>query len=218
MLVLHGLTPAESERRAVALFDQVNALELNFDGKHLRLSLSMGMVPVDSASASVSRLLADAERACDAAKESGRGRWYRFQSDDALLSQMRESANWVRRLDESLQSRGLLLYGQRAVWLGSDATAQPDYIEVLLRMQTSDGVAAPGDFIIAAERYGQIAAVDPLCAAGADTRAAAHRDGRQCAHRLQHLGAQHHRCRLCRRDHRDPAPAAGAAGNAVARS
>lgn len=160
VLVLHGLTPAEAERRAVALFDQVNALELNFDGKHLRLSLSMGMVPVDAASASVERLLADAERACDAAKESGRGRWYRFQSDDALLSQMRESANWVRRLDESLQSRGLLLYGQRAVWLGSDGVAQPDYIEVLLRMQTSDGVAAPGDFIIAAERYGQIAAVD----------------------------------------------------------
>ncbi|MBK9657226.1 MAG: DUF1631 family protein [Rhodanobacteraceae bacterium] len=160
VLVLHGLTAAESERRAVALFDQANALELNFDGKHLRLSLSMGMVPVDAASTSVSRLLADAERACDAAKESGRGRWYRFQSDDALLSQMRESANWVRRLDESLQSRGLLLYGQRAVWLGSDGAAQPDYIEVLLRMQTADGVAAPGDFIIAAERYGQIAAVD----------------------------------------------------------
>ncbi len=160
VVMLQGLPMAEAERRAVAMFNQANALELNFEGRHLRLSLSMGMVPVDAASASIERMLADAERACDAAKESGRGRWYRYQSDDALLSQMRESANWVHRLDESLQSRSLLLYGQRAAWLGGDSEQQPDYVEVLLRMQTSNGVAAPGEFIIAAERYGQIAAVD----------------------------------------------------------
>ncbi|HWS24931.1 MAG TPA: DUF1631 family protein, partial [Xanthomonadales bacterium] len=160
VVVLQGLPAAQAERIAVAMFDQASALDLNYEGNRLRLSLSMGMVPVDAASASIERLLADAERACDAAKESGRGRWYRYQSDDALLSQMRESADWVRRLDESLQSRGLLLYGQRAVWLGSTGERKPDYIEVLLRMRTSDGVASPGEFIIAAERYGQIAAVD----------------------------------------------------------
>jgi diguanylate cyclase (GGDEF)-like protein len=160
VVILAGLAPEEAQRRAIALFDQVNALEVVFEDTHLRLSMSMGMVPVDAASASISRMLADAERACDAAKESGRGRWYRHQSDDALLSQMRESADWVRRLDASLQSRGLVLYGQRAVWVGADAGRQVDYIEVLLRMQSDEGVVAPGDFILAAERYGQIAAVD----------------------------------------------------------
>jgi diguanylate cyclase (GGDEF)-like protein len=160
VVILAGLAPDEAQRRAIALFDQVNALEVAFEDANLRLSMSMGMVPVDVASASISRMLADAERACDAAKESGRGRWYRHQSDDALLSHMRESANWVRRLDASLQSRGLVLYGQRAVWVGADAARQVDYIEVLLRMQSDDGVVAPGDFILAAERYGQIAAVD----------------------------------------------------------
>lgn len=160
VVVLEGLPMAEAERRAVALFDQANALEIEVDGVHHRLSLSMGMVPADAANVSIERLLADAERACEAAKESGRGRWYRHQSDDALLSQMRQSAHWVRRIDESLQSRGLELYGQRAAWLGSGTSAQPDYIEILLRMQTAEGMAMPGDFILAAERYGQIAAVD----------------------------------------------------------
>jgi len=160
VVVLAGLSAAEAERRAVALFDQVNAHDVSFEDAHLRLSMSMGMVAVDVASSSVGRMLADAERACGAAKESGRGRWYRHQSDDALLSQMRESANWVRRLDHSLHSRGLVLYGQRAVWLGGAGERQVDYIEVLLRMQIDGGVVAPGEFILAAERYGQIAAVD----------------------------------------------------------
>jgi diguanylate cyclase (GGDEF)-like protein len=160
VVILTGLSSTEAERRAVALFDQVNAHEVVFEDAHLRLSMSMGMVAVDVTSASVDRMLADAESACGAAKESGRGRWYRHQSDDALLSQMRESANWVRRLDHSLQSHGLVLYGQRAVWLGSEGERQVDYIEVLLRMRSDEGVVAPGDFILAAERYGQIAAVD----------------------------------------------------------
>ncbi len=160
VVILAGLAPDEAQRRAIALFDQVNALEVAFDDAQMRVSLSMGMVSADVASLSIGAMLADAERACDAAKQSGRGRWYRHQSDDTLLSHLRESANWVRRLDASLQSRGLVLFGQRAVWLGSDAERQVDYIEVLLRMQSDDGVVAPGDFILAAERYGQIAAVD----------------------------------------------------------
>jgi diguanylate cyclase (GGDEF)-like protein len=160
VVIVAGLAANEAERRAIALFDQVNALEVAFEDAQMRVSLSMGMVSVDVASTSIGPILADAERACDAAKESGRGRWYRHQSDDVLLSHMRESANWVRRLDASLQSRGLVLFGQRAVWLGGDAGRQVDYIEVLLRMQSDDGFVAPGDFILAAERYGQIAAVD----------------------------------------------------------
>ncbi|GMU42979.1 MAG: DUF1631 family protein [Xanthomonadales bacterium] len=157
VVALHG-PPEVTARRALALFDQANALEAEVDGRRLKLSLSMGMADADVACASVAQLLADAERACDAAKESGRGRWYRHQAGDARLSQMREIAHWVQRLDESLATHGLLLYGQRALALHPE---QPDYVEVLLRMRGADGsIVAPADFIVAAERYGQIAAVD----------------------------------------------------------
>lgn len=160
VVVLKSLPPAEAEQLAITLFERANALDTMHGGRRLRPSLSMGMVAADPQSATIERLLGDAERACDAAKESGRGRWYRHQADDSRLNLMRESAEWVRQLDESLQSRGLLLYGQRATWLSATTSGEGDYIEVLLRMPTADGIAAPGDFILAAERYGQIEAVD----------------------------------------------------------
>lgn len=157
VVALHGPIEA-AERRAQVLFDQANALEMQVEGRNLKLSLSMGTADADATCSSVQKLLADAERACDAAKESGRGRWYRHQVGDVRLGQMREIAHWVQRLDDSLASSGLLLYGQRAQAL---VAGQPDYVEVLLRMRAEEGgVAAPADFILAAERYGQIAAVD----------------------------------------------------------
>ncbi len=160
VLVLLDIAPAEADRRAHALLDQLNALELDYEGTQLRLSVSLGLLIADESCISAERLLADAERACRAAKDSGRGRMYRHQTDDSRLSQMRETVTWVGRVEQSLQTNALVLYAQRALSLSADARKEPDYVEVLLRMRSAEGVAAPGDFIIAAERYGQIKAVD----------------------------------------------------------
>lgn len=160
VLVLLNIAPAEADRRALALLDQLNAMELDFEGTQLHLSVSLGLLIADESCVSAERLLADAERACRAAKDSGRGRMYRHQTDDSRLSQMRETVTWVGRVEQSLQTNALILYGQRALSLSAVARKDPDYVEVLLRMRTAEGVAAPGDFIIAAERYGQIKAVD----------------------------------------------------------
>ncbi|MGE4070829.1 MAG: DUF1631 family protein [Lysobacterales bacterium] len=159
-VVLEGVGPTASRRNAQALLDQLNALDLSLEGSSIRMTVSMGLVVAEDSCTSPDRLLADAERACRAAKDSGRGRLYTHQADDTLLSQMRESLDWVGRVESSLKTQSLMLYGQRAVSLSARAQADPDYLEILLRMRTDDGVALPGDFIIAAERYGQIMTLD----------------------------------------------------------
>ena len=159
-VVLEGVGPTASRRNAQALLDQLNALDLSLEGTSIRMTVSMGLVVAEDSCTSPERLLADAERACRAAKDSGRGRLYLHQADDTLLSQMRESLDWVGRVESSLKTQSLMLYGQRAVSLSERAKADPDYLEILLRMRTENGVALPGDFIVAAERYGQIMTLD----------------------------------------------------------
>jgi diguanylate cyclase (GGDEF)-like protein len=160
VVVLQGISKAESERQAQLLLDQLNAVDLQWEGAHFHLSVSIGMAVADENCTSTEKLVGDAEHACRAAKDSGRGKLYMHQANDSLLSQMRETVNWVGRVEHSLQTNSLVLYGQRAMSLSAAARHDPDYLEVLLRMRTDDGVALPGDFIVAAERYGQIMALD----------------------------------------------------------
>lgn len=160
VVVLEGVGPSAARHTAKMLLDQLNAMDLQTEGGSIRMSVSMGLVLADDSCTSTDQLLADAERACSAAKESGRGRLYVHEADDTLLSQMRQSLDWVGRVESSLKTQSLMLYGQRAISLSSRAQADPDYLEILLRMRTENGVALPGDFIVAAERYGQIMTLD----------------------------------------------------------
>jgi diguanylate cyclase (GGDEF)-like protein len=160
VVCLFGSLHRQATSQAAKLLGATEAIELEINGRRVRISASIGVVSADQSSISIERLLADAERACDAAKEAGRGRYYEFDAGDERLNQMREAANWVGRVEESLRQHRLVLYGQKALALKDEAERDLDYIEVLLRMRTPEGVASPGDFIVAAERYGQIAAID----------------------------------------------------------
>lgn len=161
VVVLPGGRVDEGQARAQAMIDQLTRTPIHYAEHQIKASLSIGVAWADETCTSIEALLRDAERACAAAKESGRGRVYQHQSDDARLRQMRDTVQWVERVERSLQTRALTLYGQRAVSLSERARLGPDYLEVLLRMRDEHGsVASPTEFILAAERYGHISAID----------------------------------------------------------
>ncbi len=160
MLVVEELDETRALALGKALVENIAAQELEFNGRRMQPSVSVGIVIPASDCVDPGQMLADAESACRAAKEMGRGRVYLHQKDDLRLQQMRETATWVERVETALRENDLLLYAQRAESLSDAARSQPDYLEVLLRMRGAEGVHTPEQFIIAAERYGQIAAVD----------------------------------------------------------
>lgn len=161
VVILPGGRADEAQARAQAILDQLTRTPLSHAGHPIKASLSIGVAWADETCTSIDSLLRDAERACGAAKESGRGRVYLHQSDDARLRQMRDTVQWVERVERSLQTHALTLYGQRAASLSERARQGPDYLEVLLRMRDeSGGVSSPTEFILAAERYGHISAID----------------------------------------------------------
>lgn len=160
VVVLPRADAQQAEQFAERLRSRIEALDLHWQERRFRLSASIGIVVADENCSGGDALLRDAERACGAAKDLGRGRTYIHQADDFRLSQMRETVDWVGRVEESLEQGALVLFGQCALSLSEQAKAGPDYLEVLLRMRGTEGLTTPQNFIIAAERYGQIAAID----------------------------------------------------------
>lgn len=160
VIVLPRCDATLAEQFAHNLQDRLEEHDGQWQGRRFRLSVSIGIVAADENCSGSEALLRDAERACGAAKDLGRGRIFVHQADDFRISQMRETVDWVGRVEQSLEQGQLVLYGQRALSLSEAAKAGPDYLEVLLRMRGQAGVSTPQNFIIAAERYGQITAID----------------------------------------------------------
>ena len=160
IVVLPDAPLEEVRRTGETLLEHVGQLDLRHDGQPLRVSSSIGVCTIDESCVSLGALIGDAQRACRAAKDAGRSRVYVSEPDDARIRQMRQSVEWVGRVEQALEEQKLVLFGQRAQSLSAHAQESPDYVEVLLRMRSDDGFASPEHFIIAAERYGQIHAVD----------------------------------------------------------
>jgi diguanylate cyclase (GGDEF)-like protein len=160
VLVQTGVAADDVGTRAGQVLDTLNRLELRQGDTRIAFAVSIGACAADENCTAIEGLLKDAERACRAAKESGRARVYVHENADARLSQMRDTVQWLDRVEHSLEAHSLVLYGQRALSLSDRARQDPDYLEVLLRMRVEGGVASPEQFILAAERYGQITAID----------------------------------------------------------
>ena len=149
-----------AELRPQHVMQAVSGRDWRIDGQAVAVSVSIGVCIADHNCSSIETLLRDAEHACRAAKESGGNRVYNHHVDDYRLTQMRETFQWVGKVEQSLDQQTLRLFGQRARALSPRAEQAGDYLEVLLRMRDGERYTSPENFIVAAERYGQIAAID----------------------------------------------------------
>jgi len=146
----------------------------------VRAAASIGVTVIDGQDVSSEQLLAAADLAMYEAKEAGRER-VSVNVGGAGLSSIRSRLAWSERIREALDDDGFRLWEQPILNL---ATGACDRSELLIRMiDPLDGtVIAPGQFLDAAERLGQIQSIDrwvfreavallALRRAGGDTRA-----------------------------------------------
>ena len=104
-------------------------------------------------------LLSMADKACMAAKNSGRNRIHVFRSEDSQVAKHHEQTLWVNRITDALEHDHFELYFQR---IAPSNTNNKNYsAEILLRMVGPDNaIIAPGAFLPAAERYGLMKFID----------------------------------------------------------
>ncbi len=159
-LLMENCPLAQSQRVAESFRSAIEDFQFVWDDKRFRVGVSIGLVPINRDSASVTEVLQQADTACYAAKDLGRNRVHTFSRDDKELAKRHGEMQWVTKIQAALESDQFRLYVQPIVPVKGPRDRYEHY-EVLIRMIDSDGLEVPpGAFLPAAERYNLAARVD----------------------------------------------------------
>ncbi len=149
--------------KAIGIAEQLRKAVKNFhfvwQEKPFEIGVSIGVVPINRGSGSMTDVLRAADTACYVSKENGRNRLHLYQPDDRELVRHHGEMQWVHRINKALEENRFLLYSQKIVPLSEDGGT--NHNEILLRMVDEQGeIVSPGEFIPAAERYHMMPAID----------------------------------------------------------
>jgi diguanylate cyclase (GGDEF)-like protein len=156
-IVLCGVDESIALRIGEKLIAAVEGYRFVHQDAVFAVGLSIGLVQLGEASHNVSELLAHADMACYAAKNSGRGRIHRYHTNDTQIVQARRTMDWAQRIRRALEDNRFRLYLQQVV----DGNGCPEGYESLIRLEDELGnIIAPGDFLPAAKRLGLMTSID----------------------------------------------------------
>jgi diguanylate cyclase (GGDEF)-like protein len=125
-----------------------------------RLTASCGVMFVDEEVTSVQSILQCADAACFAAKDAGRDRVHVYQADDSAMEHRRDVMDFVSQIDKALEEDRFILNCQLITPIDPDGDDH-DHYEILLTVLDEDNnPMPPQDFIVAAETYNRMGAID----------------------------------------------------------
>jgi diguanylate cyclase (GGDEF)-like protein/PAS domain S-box-containing protein len=156
-VVVCDVGEAVTERICEKLLSAVDKFRFTHEGRVFAAGLSIGLVALDDAQREVSDVLAQADMACYAAKNTGRGRLYRYRPDDSRIVQARRTMDWSQRIRRGIEENRFRVYLQQVV----DAGGRPEGYESLIRFEDEAGrIISPADFLPAAKRLGLMTSID----------------------------------------------------------
>ena len=159
-LLLRNRVLEQSSTIATNLLEAIRGLRLPRGDRYIDVGASIGVVPIDENTASLSELLSAADAACLTAKEKGRNRVHVQEPDDKTINRRISEMRLVVEAKHALQEDRMRLYHQpiRALPL---AAGDPLRFEILIRMLGWDGnLVPPGLFLPAMEKYNLSKTVD----------------------------------------------------------
>lgn len=146
--------------RIDSLREEVQEHHFNWESHSFRVSLSIGVVPINQYSENIVQLMSTADAACYSAKDSGRNRITVYERDSATTKHRLGEMQWVSRINSALEENRFVLYAQPIVDLHTEGSVIVG-VEILVRMTAPDGeLIPPGAFLPAAERYDLIERID----------------------------------------------------------
>lgn len=131
---------------------------LIWQGKPIRCTFSIAVLPINRDTGDSARVLAAAENLLTEAKTRGGNRTQQLQTDDATFSRRRDDKTWLEWLLPRLDNGKAHLISQEAHSLSA---APGPILEFFIRVEDDDGVwLEPGYYLPAIERLNQSQKID----------------------------------------------------------
>jgi diguanylate cyclase (GGDEF)-like protein/PAS domain S-box-containing protein len=159
-VLIHECTVDQAALVAEKLRTALKGLHFAWEGNIFDAGASIGLVPINGESGTLTDVLSAADSACYVAKESGRNRVHIFEQDDTAVAQRHGQMQWIQKIQRAFDENRFRLAYQiiRPTQAGH---AKRDRAELLLRFIDEDGqVVAPGVFLPSAERYHLMPTID----------------------------------------------------------
>jgi diguanylate cyclase (GGDEF)-like protein len=131
---------------------------LVWEGKPIKCTFSIAVLPIDRESANSARVLATAENLLADARSSGGNRIQQQQTDDTKISRRRDDKTWLEWLLPRLDNGKAHLISQEVHSLAGEPVPM---LEFFIRVEDDDGVwLEPGYYLPAIERLNQAQKID----------------------------------------------------------
>jgi len=159
-ILAEDVTTARARELADEVLNAVRGERFEWDGRMYTQSASMGLVFIDQTTENVDTAMQYADEACYAAKDAGRNRVQEYELGDTVIRNRHGIMEWVTQLDKAIKEDRLLLNCQRIAPLNEQGSDEAHF-EILLTMVDEMGdTMPPADFILAAETYQRMTAID----------------------------------------------------------
>lgn len=151
-VILYSCSIEKARLIAEAFRRQVEEIDFNWQGKHFKVGMSIGIVPITAETDDISELLRLADMACYMAKDAGRNLIHVYNKKDQKMLQRRGELRWVDTIQDALERGSFVLYVQEVKPIGGDN--KTTVCEILLRLKQDDGLdISAARFLKTAERY-----------------------------------------------------------------
>lgn len=156
-VLLEDTSLQEVKTIAERLYQEVNEFRFHLNSYVFDFTTSIGISFIDG-SLDAKTVLALADSALYAAKDSGKNRIVLYQSQEDKQVNLVEASQWATSIKDALREERFMLYFQPVMKLGS---RKVEHFEALIRMQDESGkIILPDAFICAAERFGLMLHID----------------------------------------------------------
>jgi diguanylate cyclase (GGDEF)-like protein/PAS domain S-box-containing protein len=138
----------------------VNDYRFVWKDRIFSIGVSVGLVEVGRESGEIEDVMSAADSACYVAKQNDGSHVHVYSARDEAVARHSGEIQWLQRLQSALRDGLFELYAQPIV-AAREGGADGPALEVLLRLRDESGrMAAPGEFMQAAERYRLMSLVD----------------------------------------------------------
>jgi len=160
-VLLENCALSKASGIADLILKRINDFKFSWEKTPFTVGASIGVVPINQHTSSITILMTDADAACYIAKGQGRNRTHIYSPGDKDVASHHGEMNWVTRIQDALQNDKFTLLAQTIAPLGRNKNSDLAHYEILIRMIDDDGsLISPNNFLGVAERYNLSPAID----------------------------------------------------------